>query len=845
MSGGRRALPLAPRLALREMRGGLRGFRVFIACLALGVAAIAAVGAVEDGVLDTLMAKGQTLLGADVELRLTHREASEDERAYLTRHAARVSKITRLRAMARAPATDKRTLVELKAVDALYPLYGAFTTRPQLAQAALFDRDGEVWGAAVDPALAQRLGVGIGDRLSVGDARLEVRALIENEPDKANEGFLLGPTLVIAATALPATGLVRPGSLVRYHYRLGLDPAADIDAWRTALTAAFPDAGWQIRDRANGAPGVRRFVERMGLFLTLVGLTALAVGGVGVGNAVRGYLETKTRTIATLKTMGADGALIFRLYLWQVMLMAGLAIAMGLALGALAPLALSKALAARLPVTPTLGLYPAALASAAVYGFLITLIFAVWPLARAREVPAARLFRALIAPTYAWPRRRYILLIVLAVLSLAALAVLLARDSLLALGFVGAALAALGLLRAAGWGVERLAARLPRIRRPTWRIALTNLHRPGAATAAVVLSLGLGLTLFAALTGIEANMNREIAQAMPVRAPAFFFIDIQPHEVAAFRRTVAAVPGVTAVDMVPSLRAPVTRVNGVPAREVKAGADAAWVLRGDRGLTYASALPEGNRLTAGAWWPPDYAGPPLISLGDEVAAGLGLKVGDSLTLSVLGRDITATIANLRAINWGSYGFNFVIIFAPGTLEAAPHSFMATLSAEGDAEAAAYRAVTDAFPGVSVIRMKEVLASLNDLLGQIGGAVRLTALVTIVTGVLVLAGALAAGYRARVYDAVILKVLGATRGDVLKAYFLEYLILGAVTGLIALGLGTLAAFIVVTRIFETSWAWPATPMAATLGSAMALTLAFGLATTWAALSVRPNRLLAGL
>lgn len=835
---------LSLRFALREMRTGVKGFRIFLACLCLGVASIAAVGSVTDGVLSALSAKGQSILGGDVELRLTHREASGQEQDYLVSQSERTAKVMRMRSMARAAASNKRTLVEVKAVDSAYPLYGdLLLSDGQVLDGALALENGQ-WGVAVDPTLGTRLAVDIGDELRIGEIDVVVRAFIEAEPDKSNEGFLLGPSVLIAHDAIQDTGLVREGSLIRYHYKVALPQNADITAWRDDLETAFPDAGWQVRDRSNGAPGVRRFTDRMGMFLSLVGLTALGVGGVGVGNAVRGYLDAKTKTIATFKTLGADGGLIFRIYLVQICLMALIAIGFGLVIGALTPIFVVEALKGTLPVTPDVGLYPAALAIAALYGLLITLIFAIWPLAKARDIPAARLFRALVSPESRWPRKGYMALIVLAVAVLVGVATFLAESPIVAAGFIGGTVFALVFLRGAGALVSWLARKAPRVRRPGLRIALANLHRPGSATAAIVLSVGLGLTLFATIAGIEANLNREVRETVPDQAPAFFFVDIQKEDEQAFRDTIASIDNIGALELVPSLRGPITQVNGVDAKDVEAAPDVSWVLRGDRGLTYSKTLPEGNDLVKGEWWDADYQGPPLISLGDEIAEGLGLGVGDTLSLSILGREITAEIANTRSIDWGTYGFNFVIIFSPGLLEAAPHTYMATVEADGAVEETTYLAVTDQFPGITAIRMKDVLTSLNDLLTQIGTAIRITAVVTIITGILVLAGAMAAGYSARAYDSVVLKVLGATRSNILRAYVVEYAILGAVTGLIALGLGSLAAYFVVVELFESEWVWPPVPMAVVLSFAIVLTVVFGLMTTWRVLALKPNRLLSG-
>ncbi|MEO0413033.1 MAG: FtsX-like permease family protein [Pseudomonadota bacterium] len=831
------------RFSLREMRGGLAGFRVFVACLALGVAAIAAVGGVTAGILEQLSAKGQEILGADVDIRLNQRTATDLEFDYMVQNSAQIARVMRLRAMARAQSNQKRTLVELKAVEDAYPLYGVLELSDDAPRKELFEKRGDTWGAVIEPTLMNQLDVQVGDVLAVGDTQYQIRATIDVEPDKSNEGFQLGPTLMVPYQSMEDTGLVRLGSLIRHHYRLRLAQTENVEAWLENLNTRFPDAGWRIRDRSNGAPGIRRFIDQMGMFLTLVGLTALTVGGVGVGNAVRGYLESRTETIATFKVLGADGGTVFRIYLAQIAIIAVAAVVIGLVIGTLAPLFVSEALKDTLPVAPAFKVYPLQLLIAATYGALITAVFALWPLAKARDIPAARLFRQLVSPDKAWPARRFIIVTVVAIAGIVALAIGLAENKSLAAGFVAAAIGAFALLRGAAVVIAWAAKRLPRLKSPLARIAVANLHRPGAATAAVVLSLGLGLTLFAALAAIEHNMSAEVRQRIPNEAPAFFFVDIQPFELDAFRTTVLGVNGTQEFRSVPSLRGPVMAVNGVPSDEIDADPNEAWVLRGDRGLTYSVDVPQGNRVVAGDWWPEDYAGPPLISLEEDAAKGIGAKVGDTITIGVLGNEITAKIANLRALDWSTFGFNFVIVFAPGTLENAPHTHMATVKAQGPVEQTVFDAVTQDFAGVSVIRMKEVLTSVSEVLTQISSAVRVTAIVTIFAGVLVLAGAMAAGRRARVYDSVVLKVLGATRANVLAAYLIEYALLGLVTGIIALALGTLAAWFVITTVFDGAWVTPLSTMGLTISGAILVTVGFGLVLTWRVLGVKAGRVLA--
>lgn len=832
---------LAWTYAVRDLRGGLKGLRLLIACLVLGVAAIAGVGSLTQAIIGGLAAQGQAILGGDLEVRFTHRDALPSEQAALAEVAQAVSVSARMRAMAR-PEVGDALLVELKTADAGFPLYGTVELQQQAPLGSLLARTNGAWGAVIDPVLADRLKLKIGDSLSVGEQRFIVRGIVLKEPDRANEGFDLGPRVMIDHQALEATELVQPGSLVRFHYRLKTAPDTNLNALTEDLNARFPEAGWQIRDRDNGAPGLRRFVTQMGQFLTLVGLTALMVAGVGVGNAVTAYLERKSSAIATLKSLGASSGLIFRTYLLQIGLVAAGAIAAGLVLGLIVPPLAALALKDQIPVTPDVRLHPLPLIAAALFGALTTLAFALWPLARARELPAARLFRAAVETRLGRPRPRFLVYAGLAVAGAVILAVLMAEEKRLALGFIAGAGALLLVLRGVGWLVARVAKAIPRPRQPLLRIALANLHRPGSVTPAVVTALGLGLSLFATLAVIEVNLSGQIDRVIPKKAPAFFFVDIPVDQIDAFRATVEAVPGIGAVETVPNVRGRITHVNGTPADQLTPDPDAAWVLRGDRGLAYSADFPAGNTLIAGSWWPADYAGEPLVSMEDDIARGLGVGIGDTVSVNVLGVALTARIANLRRVDWDSLGLNFVLLFAPGALENAPHTFLATVGAEGPAEQAVYRAVTRSYPTVSVVRMKEVLTSVSSLLGQISTAVRTTGFITILAGILVLIGAMAAGQQAKAYDAVMLKVLGASRRQVLAAYLLEYALLGLVTGLIALALGLGAGWFIVTQVLDLDWVLSWLPLLATVTGGAILTTGLGLAGTWAALSVRPNAVL---
>jgi putative ABC transport system permease protein len=831
---------LAARLARRELRSGLGGFRIFLACLALGVAAIAAVCSTQ-AILDrSIAADAREILGGDVLVELVHRPASAGERAAIAAMGP-VAASAEMRAMARAERPNEtgaggRTLVELKTVEDAYPLYGALETDPPLSHDAMFARRDGRWGAAVVPELAARLGLARGDTVKIGEARFEVRATIGHEPDRIGGLglFALGPRVMISDAALADTALVQPGSLIRYKYRVRLPQETTPAAFIGALEDTHPDAGWRIRTLDESSPRLTRLIGRVTLFLSFVGLTALLVGGVGVANAVRAWLDGKIATIATVKCLGAPRALVFRIYLLQVLAIAVIGTAIGLAVGAVLPILAADLLAAVVPIRVSAGLYPLPLAVAAAFGLLTALAFSVWALGRAGDIAPGNLFRALVAPTRGWPRAPYVAATALLAATLAALAVATASDTRFAIWFVVGSAGAMVAFRLAAAGIAHAAARITGVRRPAVRLALAGLHRPGAATAPVVLSLGLGLSMLVTVATIEGNLSRQISDELPDKAPSFFFVDIQPDQISPFESLVAEIAGFERSAQVPMLRGRITRVNGVPADEAAVDPSGRWVLRGDRGITWADRPPAHNDIVRGEWWPADYAGELLVSIDERVAQGLGLDLGDTITVNVLGREFTARIANTRRIDWQQLAINFVMVFSPGPLEAAPRMYIAVVHAAEAAEDPLERRVTDSFANVTSVRVRAALETVAALVGNVGAAVRLTALVTLVSGTLVLAGAIAAGHRRRIYDSVVLKVLGATRRDINTAYVLEYGLLGLVTAVIAAVVGSVTGWAVVIWLLRIDWAFTPGAVVATTGIATAITVGAGLVGTWRAM-----------
>ncbi len=837
-------LPVALRIARRELRGGLAGFWIFLLCLTLGVGAIAAVGSVRAAIEAGMQREGAVLLGGDAELRFTFRFASDTERAWMEREAAQVSEVVDFRSMAVAGQGEaaERALTQVKGVDAFWPLTGEAVLDPPMTVAEALAGGGDLPGAAMHRLLADRLGLERGDRFRLGVQDFVLTAYLEREPDAITSQFAAGPRTIVATEALAGAELLGPGTMYETHYRLLLAEGDMLDRLRAAALAEFEGEGMRWRDRRTGAPQVAHFVDRIGSFLVLVGLAGLAVGGVGVSAAVRAYLEGKTPVIATLKTLGAEGRTIFAVYFAQIGVLTALGIAAGLALGAAVPILLAPVLEARLPVPAVFTLHPLPLIEAALYGALTALVFTLWPLARVEQVRAAALFRGLGNEARGWPRRRYVAALVLALVALVGAATALASVPRLALAAAAGIAGALAVLLLAALLLRALARRLAQARglrgHTALRLALGAIGSPREGVAAVVLSLGLGLTVLATVGQIDANLRNAISADLPARAPSYFFIDIQPHQLEGFLERLESDPGVSEIDTAPQLRGIITAINDIPAREWGDH----WVLRGDRGVTYSATPPSRSSIVEGEWWAEDYDGPPLISFGVNEGRELGLSLGDRVTVNVLGRSITGTVANFRELDFRTGGIGFVMTFNPAAFAGAPHTHLATVHAAPEAEAAILRDISNRFPNITAVQVREVAERAAEALAALAAATALAALATLLTGFVVLIGAAAAGERARVFEAAVLKTIGATRGRILMSFALRSALMGAAAASVAVFAAVLGSWLVLTRVMEMSYAFEPVSAALIITGGVLATLLAGLAFALRPLAARPARIL---
>ncbi|QBF30276.1 ABC transporter permease [Thalassococcus sp. S3] len=833
----------ALRFARRELRGGLGGFRIFLACLALGVAAIAAVGTVRASIEAGLAREGAALLGGDAEMEFTYRFATEEEREWMSTTAERVSEVTDFRSMVVVDRDSgaERGLTQVKSVDDVYPLVGQVRLEPDMPLATALDgRDG-LPGAVMAPLLMDRLALVPGDRFRLGTQEFVLMATLANEPDSAADGFALGPRTLVRTEALNTSGLLEPGTLFSTRYRLDLPPETDLAVLAQDARDRFETSGLRWTDARNGAPGVAEFVDRLGAFLVLVGLSGLAVGGVGVSAAVRAYLTRKTSVIATLRTLGADRATIFQTYFIQIAVLSLVGIALGLMLGGIVPVLLAPIIEARLPIPAAFAIYPQPLFEAAIYGLLTALIFTLWPLARTEEVRAATLFRDALSSARLLPPLRYVLALALGLTVLVGLAGWFSEALDLTLWTTGGIIGALLLLSIAAFLIRRLARSGGALARgrPALRWALGAISGTREGAASVVLSLGLGLSVLAAVGQIDGNLRNAISGDLPDVAPSYFFVDIQRDQMPGFSARLDEDPAVSRVDSAPMLRGIITRINDRPAREV---AGEHWVLQGDRGVTYSAALPDDTSVTAGEWWAPDYSGPPLISFAAEEAAEMGLKIGDTMTVNILGRDITGTIASFREVDFSNAGIGFILAMNPAALAGAPHTFISTVYAEENAEADILRDLSSAYPNITAIRVRDAIDRVSEVLSGLAAATSYGAAATLLTGFLVLIGAAAAGESARTFEAAVLKTLGASRRRILISFALRSAILGAAAGVVALAAGIGGGWAVSHFVMETDFSVIWSSALAIIGGGILATLIAGLLFAWRPLSARPAQVL---
>lgn len=822
-------------MAWREARGATRHLVIFFTCIALGVAALVGVGSFAQSLDRTLAREAKALMGGDLEVRSTRPLDPRVEALVegLRDRGATVTRVRELVGMARDPASGATLLVELKVVEAGYPLYGRLEVRPDRPLAELLGES----GALVHESVLTRLRLGVGDPLLIGSGRFTITGIVQREPDRSVGLFSLGPRVVIAAEALEGTALVQVGSRIRYGALVRLPDGLEAGATRAALARQVPDPAVRITAYHEARPGLRRFFDQVTTYLGLVGLVSLLVGGIGVAATVRTFMLRARFTIAVLKCLGASSRILMMTYLGQALALGAAGSVAGVALGSAVQALLAPLLAGYVPFEVEVRPAPGAMARGLGIGLLTTLLCAVWPILEIRSVLPALILRAPLAER-SRTRRPWSAAVTIG-LGLVGLAFWQAGSLKLGSIFVLASLAALIGLAGMARAVTAAARRLPRLPWLVWRQGLAGLRRPGGQTTGVVVSLGVGVMLIVTVALLERSMDRHIDLERRREVPSFFFVDIQRDQVDGFVRTVSEVNGDRPV-LAPVVRSRLAAINGRPIDRTRVdGHEKAWLFSREYVLTIADELPAANVVTRGRWWTPaEAAARPRVSVEDEAARTLGVDVGGTLTFDIQGVRLEAEVMSLRKVDWQSLNANFFMIVSPGALDGAPLSYIATARVPPSAELAVQDVVVQAFPNVTAIPVRDVLERVGRVVDQIGVAVRVVALFVIAAGLVVMASALAASRYQRLYESVLLRTLGASRATVARAFAVEYGCLGGAAGVGGTLLAAVLAWVVLRFLLDVPWTFEPATLALGVAVPVGLALAVGFLGTYRLLGQKP-------
>ena len=835
------------RVAMVDLRGDLRRFGILLACLALGVATIAIVGSVGASLQAALDRDARLLLGGDLEAGLSYRKAEPAEREVFD-SLGTVAEV--IEVMGNGRRDQDNAFLSLKAIDANYPLIGSVAIADAVdPDAKPYDllalRDG-AYGMVPETLLFDRLGLGVGDRITVEGIDFEIRGVLSGSPDAITQTVQFGIPALISIEALDATGILQPGVLARYRYKMLLADTEFEEAKATILAAA-PDAGWGINSPRDSTDDIARFFNIFSRFLTIVGLSALIVGGVGVSNAVAAYITERQRSIATLKALGATSTRILTHFLAQVIVLTFVGIVLGLVLGAAITAAAIPIVGSLLGINLPILIDPGSMAVASAFGLLVGFTFAFLPLKRAQTLRPALLFRAAgtaVESNLSWreiagPGLWIPLLIAIGLIY--ALALFTTNRPELVFWYALGVLAAFIILRLAGALLQRLLRLVPSPPNSFVRNALKSIHRPGAPAPVVILSLGLGLALLLLIALIDNNLRHQLdREQVPPEAPNFVYMDLFEDEVDLLHEYAATEPRVAAFESTAMIRGAVTELNGESIGEVEAPSEEmAMAFDGDEfPLTASGPLPPRSTVVDGEWWPEDYDGDPLASVYVEMADALGIKVGDQLTFRIYGEEVRATVANLRDLDWRGGGVSFAFVLTPNIIDLFPVSYLGMLRTVPGSERDMQRELVENFPQLAFFPVSEALDVFSRILDSVTNAVAVIGGLAVVSGLLVLAGAMVAGRRQREADAVVMKVLGATRRDIVLTYLIEYGLLGALAAIIAAALSLFGAWAFVELVLELDYRVDPLVIVFVIVSTVALTIAVGVATTWSALSVKP-------
>jgi len=793
----------AVRFALRSFGRELRSGEVLVllGAVALAVAALTAVGFLTDRIGKAVARQANEVLAADLRLR------SQEPIPDIWRDKAEAFDL-RTAETNTFPSVvfggDLSALATIKAVSATYPLRGnvrvSDTMFGEQRVVEGIPPKGEVWA---DGALLARVDADVGDRLAVGELDLLVTAVLTYRPDQSMGFASLAPSLLMNIEDIPASGLISAGSRVGY----GLLVAGDewlVNEFNNAIQEDLPESV-RASEREESSERAYRAADRAQRFLSLTAVISLLLSAVAVAMSARRFAHRRMDTVALMKSLGATQRFVIAVALVQLVLLGGLGVVAGSAVGFTAEEILSWILADLIAGDlPPVGLMPVVLASGSALVLLVG--FALPSLIQLRNTPPLRVLRHDAMPP---PASR----LLVAGLSLAAVAALLYRsvgDALMLIILLGGIVVIAAALYVVGRVLVAIMGRFRSGVGVAWRYGLANVARRGRDSAVQVVAFGLGLTVLLLLTIVRTDLLQRWRQTLDQDAPNHFMINIQPHELESVA-DIYATAGIEVPEFVPLIRARMSTINGESVKEREyPDPGGQWMANREANLSFAAKLSASNEILEGEWWPEDYEGPPLVSVEEEAALETGLKIGDQMTFVIAGRELEATIASIRKINWDSFQPNFFMVFSPRALDDMPTTYISSLRLEKDQQPVLIKLVR-VHPSISVIDLDSILQQIRGIVEKASLAVQAVFIFTLAAGIAVLFAAVQSTIDERRFESAILRALGARKRTVFSGVMAEFAALGAAAGILASAGASILAAIVAVRLFElpyefNPWLW---------------------------------------
>ncbi len=825
-----KALVYALRSFGRELRSG--EVIVLLSAVALAVAALTAVGFLTDRIGRAVARQANEVLAADLRLRSPDPipSAWHDIAAGYDLRSAETQTFPSV-----VFAGDLSALATIKGVSEGYPLRGTVRVSDRLfgeqREVDNIPSAGAIWA---DGALMARLEVSVGDTVAVGDAQMQIGAVLTYRPDQSIGFASLAPSLVINIVDLPATGLINEGSRVRYALLVAGEENA-VDEFYADIEPLLPDSV-RSRNREEGSDRANNAADRAQRFLSLTAVISLLLSAVAIAMSARRFAHRRMDTVALMKSLGATQRFVIATASVQLVILGFLGVIVGSIVGFVMEALVTEMLADIIQGDlPPVGMTPVLLASGSALILLIG--FALPSLIQLRNTPPLRVLRHDEMPPP--PSRLFV-----AGTALVAVAVMLYQaigDGHMLLIVLGGMLVVSAALYAAG---RVLVATMGRSRGGVgiaWRYGLANVSRRGRDSTVQVVAFGLGLTVLLLLTFVRTDLLEGWKQTLAADAPNHFLINIQPQE----RASIAGIfqsSGVAAPVFSPMVRARMQTINGEDVKEREYPVeDGKWMANREQNLSWAETLSASNEIVAGEWWSHDYAGEPLVSLEEDAAFELGVEIGDRLRYVIAGQEIEVTVANTRSINWDSFQPNFFMVLSPGALDDFPATFVASLKIE-EQEKGVLLNLVRAHPTVSVIDLEAILSQVKSIIDKASLAIQAVFVFTLAAGIAVLFAAVQSTIDERRFESAMLRALGVRRRTVLSGVLTEFAALGFAAGLLAAAGASILAAIVAVRLFDLDYAFNATLWVAGLVGGVALVCASGYIAARGAINAPPTDVL---